>query len=165
MSYIGFKPVQGNVIVDEFTSDGNSTYILSSAPSNVNSVEVVVGGLTQTSSAYSFSGTTLTLAGVASGTKIIVRQHGEKLLLQTPADLTVTTAKIAAGAVTAAKIDSAVELGGPSKGTSSVIRTNANTIAENITLDANTNGISAGTITINDTYTVTIADGTTWVIL
>ena len=106
-----------------------------------------------------------TLAGVASGTKIIVRQHGEKLLLQTPADLTVTTAKIAAGAVTAAKIDSAVELGGPSKGTSSVIRTNANAIAENITFDANTNGLSAGTITINDTYTVTIADGTTWVIL
>ena len=165
MSYIGFKPVQGNVLVDEFTSSGGSTYTLSSAPSNLNSIEVVVGGLTQTSSAYSFSGTTLTLAGVTTGTKIIVRQHGEKLLLQTPADLTVTTAKIAAGAVTAAKIDSAVELGGPSKGTSSVIRTNANTIAENITLDANTNGISAGTITINDTYTVTIADGTTWVIL
>jgi hypothetical protein len=165
MSYIGFKPVQGNVIVDEFTSVGGSTYTLSSAPSNINSVEVVVGGLTQTSSAYSFSGTTLTLAGVASGTKIIVRQHGEKLLLQTPADLTVTTAKIAAGAVTAAKIDSAVELGGPSKGTSSVIRTNANAIAENITFDSNTNGMSAGTITINDTYTVTIADGTTWVIL
>ena len=165
MSYIGFKPVQGNVLVDEFTSSGGSTYTLSSAPSNLNSIEVVVGGLTQTSSAYSFSGTTLTLAGVASGTKIIVRQHGEKLLLQTPADNTVTTASIVTGAVTAAKIDSAVELGGPSLGTSSVIRTNANAIAENITLDANTNGISAGTITINDTYTVTIADGTTWVIL
>ena len=165
MSYIGFKPVQGNVIVDEFISVGASTYTLSSAPSNVNSVEVVVGGLTQTSSAYSFVGTTLTLAGVATGTKIIVRQHGEKLLLQTPATNSVTTASIVTGAVTAAKIDSAVELGGPSKGTSSVIRTNANTIGENITLDANTNGLSAGTITINDTYTVTIADGTTWVIL
>jgi len=165
MSYIGFKPVQGNVTVDEFTSVGGSTYTLSSAPSNINSVEVVVGGLTQTSSAYSLSGTTLTLAGVATDTKIIVRQHGEKLLLQTPADLTVTTAKIAAGAVTAAKIDSAVELGGPSKGTSSVIRTNANTIAENITFDSNTNGTSVGTITINSGFTVTIADGTTWVIL
>ena len=165
MSYIGFKPVQGNVVVDEFTSDGGSTYILSSAPSNINSIEVVVGGLTQTSSAYSLSGTTLTLAGVATGTKIIVRQHGEKLLLQTPADLTVTTAKIAAGAVTAAKIDSAVELGGPSKGTSSVIRTNANTIGENITFLANTNGLSVGTVTINDGFTVTITSGTEWVIL
>ena len=124
MSYIGFKPVQGNVIVDEFTSSGGSTYTLSSQPTNNNVVEVVVGGLTQSSSAYSFSGTTLTLAGVASGTKIIVRQHGEKLLIPTPGDDTVTgakivdnaldsehyadgsidTAHIADGAVTAAKI-------------------------------------------------------------
>ena len=94
MSYIGFKPVQGNVIVDEFTSSGGSTYTLSSQPTNNNVVEVVVGGLTQSSSAYSFSGTTLTLAGVASGTKIIVRQHGEKLLIPTPGDDTVTGAKI-----------------------------------------------------------------------
>ena len=165
MSYIGFKPVQGNVLVDEFTSSGGSTYTLSSAPSNLNSIEVVVGGLTQTSQAYSFSGTTLTLAGVTTGTKIIVRQHGEKLLLQTPATNTVTTATIATGAVTAAKIDSAVELGGPSLGTSSVIRTNANTIGENITFLANTNGLSAGTVTINSGFTVTIADGTEWVIL
>ena len=165
MSYIGFKPVQGNVIVDEFTSSGGSTYTLSSAPSMINAVEVVVGGLTQTSSAYSLSGTTLTLAGVATGTKIIVRQHGEKLLLQTPAINTVTTASIVAGAVTAAKIDSAVELGGPSLGTSSVIRTNANAIGENITFLANTNGLSVGTVTINDGFTVTITSGTEWVIL
>ena len=165
MSYIGFKPVQGNVLVDEFTSSGGSTYTLSSAPSNLNSIEVVVGGLTQTSQAYSFSGTTLTLAGVTTGTKIIVRQHGEKLLLQTPATNSVTTASIVTGAVTAAKIDSAVELGGPSLGTSSVIRTNANTIGENITFLANTNGLSVGTVTINDGFTVTITSGTEWVIL
>ena len=165
MSYIGFKPVQGNAVVDEFTSVGGSTYTLSSAPTNLNTIEVVVGGLTQTSSAYSFSGTTLTLAGVATGTKIIVRQHGEKLLLQTPATNSVTTASIVTGAVTAAKIDSAVELGGPSLGTSSVIRTNANTIGENITFLANTNGLSVGTVTINDGFTVTITSGTEWVIL
>jgi len=164
MSYIGFKPVQGNVTVDEFTSVGGSTYTLSSAPSNINSIEVVVGGLTQTSSAYSLSGTTLTLAGVATDTKIIVRQ-GVELLIASPATNSVTTATIVAGAVTAAKIDSAVELGGPSLGTSSIIRTNANTIGENITLLANTNGLSVGTVTINSGFTVTIADGTTWVIL
>ena len=182
MSYIGFKPVQGNVIVDEFTSSGGSTYTLSSQPTNTNAVEVVVGGLTQTSSAYSFSGTTLTLAGVASGTKIIVRQHGEKLLIPTPGDDTVTGAKIvdnaldsehyadgsidtahlADDAVTAAKIHDDVALGGPSLGTSSVMRTNANSISENITVPINTNAMSVGpmtlavgnTITINGVYTV-----------
>jgi len=100
MSYIGYKPVQGNVVVDEFTSNGiDSTYTLSSQPTNNNTVEVVVGGLTQTSSAYSFSGDVLTLAGVASGTKIIVRQHGEKLLIPTPGDDTVTGAKIVDDAI------------------------------------------------------------------
>ena len=65
----------------------------------------------------------------------------------------------------AAMIDPSVELGGPSLGTSSVIRTNANAIGEDITFLTNTNGLSAGTVTINDTYTVTITDGTEWVIL
>ena len=81
------------------------------------------------------------------------------------ADDAVTTAKLLNNAVTAAKIDSAVELGGPSLGTSSVIRTNANTIGENITFLANTNGLSVGTVTINDGFTVTITSGTEWVIL
>ena len=95
MSYIGFNPVQGSAhLVDEFTSSGGSTYTLSSQPANKNVVEVVVGGLTQSSSTYSLSGTTLTLAGVASGTKIIVRQYAEKLLIPTPGDDTVTGAKI-----------------------------------------------------------------------
>ncbi len=105
MSYIGYKPVQGNVVVDEFTSNGvDSTYTLSSQPTNNNTVEVVVGGLTQTSSAYSFSGNVLTLVGVASGTKIIVRQHGEKLLIPTPGDNTVTNAKMADNAIDSAEI-------------------------------------------------------------
>ena len=81
------------------------------------------------------------------------------------ADGTVIAQDIADGAVTAAKIHSAVELGGPSLGASSVIRTNANAIGENITFLANTNGLSVGTVTINDGFTVTITSGTEWVIL
>ena len=90
-------------------------------------------------------------------------------------DSAVTTAKIADGtvlaqdiadsAVTAAKIHPDVELSGPSLGTASVIRTNANTIGENITFLANKNGLSVGTVTINDGFTVTITSGTEWVIL
>jgi len=77
----------------------------------------------------------------------------------------ITTDHLLNDAVTAEKIHDDVELGGPSKGASSVIRTNANTISENITLDANTNGMSAGTITINSNCTVTLPTGTTWVIV
>ena len=74
-------------------------------------------------------------------------------------DNAVTTAKITDGSVTAAKINSAVALGGPSLGTASIIRTNANTISENITIPANTNGMSAGPITIADGNTI-ILNGT-----
>tara|TARA_R110000787_G_scaffold284738_1_gene398811 strand:+ start:13706 stop:15349 length:1644 start_codon:yes stop_codon:yes gene_type:complete len=46
--------------------------------------------------------------------------------------------------------------GGPSLGTDSIIRTNAQTISENITIPVGTNGMSIGDITVADTYTVTV---------
>ena len=57
--------------------------------------------------------------------------------------------------------------GGPSLGDKSVIRTNANTIAENITVGPTAgaefaNGMSAGPITINSGYTVTVESGGAW---
>jgi len=68
----------------------------------------------------------------------------------------ITTTEILDGTITAGDINSAVELGGPSLGTSSVIRTNAQTISENITIPTGTNGMSVGDITVADTYTVTV---------
>ena len=75
----------------------------------------------------------------------------------------VGTSELKDGSVTAAKISSAVALGGPSLGTNSIIRTNANTISENITIPANTNGMTAGPVTIADGYTVTLTG--TWSIV
>ena len=68
----------------------------------------------------------------------------------------ITTNEILNDTILAADINSAVELGGPSLGTSSVIRTNAQTISENITIPSLSNGMSAGPITIADGYTVTV---------
>ena len=51
----------------------------------------------------------------------------------------------------------------PYIGTDSIIRTNSTTISEDITLPANTNGISAGPITIANNVTVTIQGD--WTIL
>jgi len=68
----------------------------------------------------------------------------------------ITSANILDGTIVAADINSSVELGGPSLGASSVIRTNAQTISENITIPSTTNGVSAGPITIADGYTVTV---------
>ena len=55
--------------------------------------------------------------------------------------------------------------GGPSLGTNSVIRTNAKTISENITFAGTENGSSVGPISVADTYTVTVASGSTWTII
>ena len=59
--------------------------------------------------------------------------------------------------------------GGPAVGTDSIIRTNAPTIAENITIgptangDAKyTNGMTAGPVSINNGFTVTIENGASW---
>ena len=75
----------------------------------------------------------------------------------------VGTSDLEDGSVTAAKINSSVALGGPSLGAASIIRTNANTINENLTIPANTNGMSAGPITIANGKTVIIAG--TWSIV
>ena len=62
---------------------------------------------------------------------------------------------------------SAVSGGGPALGTDSVIRTNPNTIDENITVgptagDEFANGMSAGPITIGNGYTITVEAGGSW---
>jgi hypothetical protein len=62
---------------------------------------------------------------------------------------------------TKAEIDA--RAGGPSLGTGSIIRTNANTISEDITIPVNTNGMTAGPVTIADGYTVTVEG--TWSII
>jgi hypothetical protein len=49
-----------------------------------------------------------------------------------------------------------VDAGGPSLGTGAVIRTNGQTISENITIPSTTNGMSIGDITVADGYTVTV---------
>jgi len=77
----------------------------------------------------------------------------------------VGTSDLEDGSVTAAKINSSVALGGPSLGTNSVIRTNAKVIDENITFTGNENGSSVGPITVATGRVITVASGSTWVVL
>jgi hypothetical protein len=75
-------------------------------------------------------------------------------------DGSIDTAHIANNAITAVKIDSAVELGGPSLGTSSILRTNDQSIGENVTVPATGttgNAMTIGPVSIGSNYTVSIA--------
>ena len=102
--YIGNEPTTGHFPVDNFTSSGGSTYTLSKAPGSAGAIEVSVQGVLQPTTAYTVSGTTLTMAGVTSGVKIFVRHLGETLVLPTPADGTVTATKLAVNSVDGTKI-------------------------------------------------------------
>jgi hypothetical protein len=53
--------------------------------------------------------------------------------------------------------------GGSSLGTNSIIRTNGQTISEDITIPVDKNGMSIGDITVADTYTVTVLGR--WVVI
>ena len=67
------------------------------------------------------------------------------------------------GSVLERHIDPTVALGGPSLGTDSIMRTNANTIDEDITVPTGTNASSIGPITVTDPFIV-IVEGE-WVVL
>jgi len=104
MGYIGNEPTTGHFPVDNFTSSGGSTYTLAKAPASAGAIEVSVQGVLQPTTAYTVSGTTLTMAGVTTGVKIFVRHLGETLTLPTPADGSVTAAKMAVNSVDGTKI-------------------------------------------------------------
>ena len=104
MGYIGNEPTTGHFPVDNFTSSGGSTYTLAKAPASAGAIEVSVQGVLQPTTAYTVSGTTLTMAGVTTGVKIFVRHLGETLVLPTPADGSVTTAKLGTNSVDGTKI-------------------------------------------------------------
>ena len=75
--YLGnTQKISGRYKVDEYTSSGGTTYTLSSAPGAKNNIQVSAGGLVQHQSSYSVSGTTLTLTGVPTGQKVLVRHFG-----------------------------------------------------------------------------------------
>ena len=104
MGYIGNEPTTGHFPVDNFTSSGGSTYTLTRAPASAGAIEVSVQGVLQPTTAYTVSGSTLTMAGVTTGVKIFVRHLGETLSLPTPADGSVTTAKLGTNSVDGTKI-------------------------------------------------------------
>ena len=75
----------------------------------------------------------------------------------------VTGTEIVNGAITELKIHSSVNLGGPSVGTNSLIRTNSQNVNEDVTISTTTNGLSAGPVEVLTGWTVTV-DGN-WTVI
>ena len=170
--YVGRGIEYGNAVADHFTGNGGATDTLNYDPTT-NGVVVSLDGVVQKNGTdFNISGTSLTFTStVASPIAIQVIYTGLTLTFPTPSDNTVSLAKLTASGTAS----SSTYLRGdntwsalsqsPSLGTSHIIRTNAKTIAENITFAGTENGMSAGPITINSGYTVTVTSGSTWTVV
>lgn len=95
-----------NINVDTFSGNGSTVaFTLTSDPSTKNNTSVFISGVYQQKSTYSLSGTTLTFSTAPpTGTANIEVAYSTPLAIGTPSDGTVSTVKLADGAVTYAKM-------------------------------------------------------------
>ena len=156
MAYIGrgienFSQIEVLDIITFTNSAGPYNITKSSAafiPSTVNSLLIEVDGIIQAPSSYTISGSTITFGvSMSSGSTMNSMLHFGTGLISTPADGTVTTAKLAPG----------LSLGSITDQTQTFTNFNEITADRTTTLTTAKNYFLAGTITVADTFTWTIA--------
>lgn len=171
MGYIGRSIEYGNAVVDHFVGNGGATYTLN-YDTNTDGVVVSLDGVVQKNGTdFNITGTSLVFTSVvASPIEIQVVYTGLTLSFPTPSDNSVSLAKLTASGTASSSTflrgdNQWASAGGPSLGTDGIIRTNAKNISENITFAGTENGMSAGPITIDSSYTVTVTSGSTWTVV
>ena len=182
MSYIGNPLTNGFDFIDKqtFTGNGSTTAFTMRDPiSRPEIIEVFVGNVRQEPTvAYNVSGRTLTFTSAPlSGDTIYIINNNAPVRLNEPApntvgtdtlkDDSVTAAKIPDGAITQAKINAAVSLGGSQfKGNNGTVgaaanlgdifRVNATTLSTNTQINTTENASAAGPITIAASTVLTV---------
>jgi uncharacterized membrane protein len=167
---LAIATAQSDLAYQTGTGDGSDTTPIATLNRTVpaaTDIMVMLNGVTQVPGTdYTVSGTTLTFTTApANGENILVYFLGIAMNIGTPADNTVSTAKLMDASVTQAKIHGDVILGGTSIGNNNVIRTNTTTITENATFLSNTNGMSAGPVSIASGVIVSMTSGSVWTIV
>ena len=121
MPFIGTQPeVGGYSVLDALTASATASYTLqlnsaNFVPNTANQLLVSLNGVIQKpGSSFTVSGSTLTFSSALTASDSIdfIIAMGEPLLIGTPSDGTVTTAKIATDAVTSAKLDTNIAVAG-----------------------------------------------------
>jgi len=89
-----------NRVVDTFTANGsNNTFTLSGDPSTKNNTDVYVGGVYQKKLSYTVTGTSLILGGFPANGVFVECAWSQPISIGTPADGTVTPAKLSADSI------------------------------------------------------------------
>ena len=178
MAYIGKTPAEAGQLTSEqeiTATAGQTVFTLTTAVARETDIIVSINGVLQPASAYTLSGTdnkTLTFpapAAVAVGDVLRVQHIGYKPTYTTVQNGSIDIAHLSATGTPSAAValkgnNTWGQAGGPSLGTDAIIRTNGKTIVADITFAGTENGMSAGPITVADTKTVTVTDGSTWTV-
>ena len=182
MAYIGKSPAETGQLTseEEFTatdviggSVGQRVFTLVTAVGRETDIIVSINGVLQPASAYTLSGTdnkTLTMsAGLTLNDVLRVQHIGYKPTYTTVQNGSIDIAHLSATGTPSASValkgnNTWGQAGGPSLGTDAIIRTNGKTVVTDITFLGTENGMSAGPVTVADTKTVTVTDGSTWTV-
>ena len=173
MAYIGKSPTEAGQITSEqeiTATAAQDDFVLNTTVSRETDILVSINGVVQPASAYTISGTTLTMsAGLTLNDVLRVHYIGYRPTYTTVQDGSVDIAHLSATGTPSASValkgnNTWGQAGGPSLGTDAIIRTNGKTVVTDITFLGTENGMSAGPVTIADTKNVTITDSSTWTI-
>ena len=160
MPYIGNQASSSfnSITKQDLTGATGGTLALSNAVANENEIALYINNVRQEpATSYTASGTTVTLQGytVAGTDDIYVVYLGKGQQTVVTPDGSVTSAKLGSGVVHGLGIfkgDTSQDLG-------AIIRLHENELNTNVTIDANTNGIASGPLTIASGVTLTITSG------
>ena len=177
MAYIGKSPANAGQLTSdqEITATaGQTVFTLDTAVGRETDIIVSINGVVQPASAYTIGGSynkTLTMDAPGLALNDVLRVHyiGYRPTYTTVQDGSVDIAHLSATGTPSASValkgnNTWGQAGGPSLGTDAIIRTNGKTIVADITFAGTENGMSAGPITVADTKTVTVTDGSTWTV-
>ena len=148
MPYLGSTPNASfsSRTKQDFTANGSTTaFTLSSAVASANDIEVFVGNVRQEpTEAYTVNGVTLTMsAAPANGINFYVVFKGLEENSVVPADGSISSAKIASGAVSSSKLDTNIAISG-----------NLTVDTNTLKVDSTNNRVGIGTDSPNATLTV-----------
>ena len=143
MSYLGEQPRYSEYPSQLLSPDGSTTsFTLTNSVGNPAQLIVSISGVKQSVNAYAVTGTTIDFgAGNAppSGVNTL-----EIIYLGLRADYVLADQTL---------------------GTNAIMITNAQTISENITVGHGVSAMSAGPVTVANTYTVTLLGTATWTVV
>lgn len=146
MAVIGNSVQSVPFITDTFSGNGSAVnFTLTRAPAGTASIAVFISGSYQAPTAYSLTGDIITFVSAPSAgiNNIVVLHLGNGSTVLVPSDGSVTTPRIAAGAVTGDKLGlTSVNANNIVDGTITGSKIAANTIPSG---DLTTTGVSAGT--------------------